>query len=1587
MKLRHLGFAVSFLFSLALALSPGQVSVTMTTDPLLVSDSNNCAGGAGPRAAYVGFRITNTSGTTLRDVQATLGGFATGFGLNGGQAATQTIGGLAPGESRTLYWHIYYPCHTATPNSNQLTLTLSDSNPGVVTISGPGTTVTSTSSISSNAGGRVQSTTLGPGAVLGQIITYDVTYSFGSIQSGDRFNMQPAGNTSYNAGCFQLVNARVLASTVNAIPVGATNQLYFTATSAQPGTGFTVTIRYYIKYLCANTSTTASPYAAQTSGGQLKYSGNFGSSATQITFPGATNSLSITKTASASTVLPGSEVVYTVTITNSSSTYDAYIERIEDQLPAGVTFVGIEPGSDVTASNSSQVPQSGATGTIAFIGQPFVVDSNGNVSGSYLVPAGGSIQLVYRVTMPNTEGSYSNSARAYVGSTSIGPASATVSVAVPKISGKVYEDPIGNAQPSGFVPRPGVRVRLYQDLNNNGQIDASDAFVAETTTASDGSYTFSVLNGYYLVAVDSRSVSPSAGFNTGYGQGDVWAEETYGDDPTTPALDLGPRYGGANPGASDGFNPSDTAPSANTGAKHLARVQVSGGGVSGVDFAFSFNVVTNLRGGDTADDDASANRTVQGSLRQFLQNANAIAGPNAMRFVPASPYAPNTSGSGGSWWTLSVSNPLPFVLDQYTTLDGTAYDAQNPLSLRDTNPGVLGTGGTVGVDGLPLPQTPRPELALDFSAQTNASGTAGIRVEGQNTTIRRLSLYGQRGFNTGGQAAIFVTSSGQATLEELVVGALPDGSDPTSVGAQQNRRYGVRLEGRATVRGSFFAYNGYAILLNGPSAQGSQIEGNEFAYNGPNSTSTEGAADGDTVAFWNSGSAWSTPTIFRGNLVRDVREVSGGWAGTDLGKGLELWYSGTRNVLIENNTIVRARTAGVGIHGGAQGNTLRKNIIQDTLGYAGQGGAGVHLSNTGGTPLRNRITQNHFGNNRGLAIDLDSGTWTVGNGVTLNDGNCNNTSQPNVGLDFPVITRAQVVSGNLLVEGTACPNVTVEVYRAVAGSGDFLGGLGYGEGVLYLGSGTASSSGTFSFTVPLSGLSPGDYVSAIAIDANGNTSEFSANFQVVFGYTLSGQVYHDREPNGMRNGEDWSDGATVYVKLVQGSAVVAVQTVSAGSGTYTFTGVAPGTYTLVLDDNPSTADTTPTPPLGWLFINPALGSRSVTVTSADVTGQDFGLFHGFRLEGRVFLDDGEGGGDANNAWQDGGERGVPGVVVTATDGTNSRTATTDGLGFYRLYVPYSFGSVTLSHPARPATGWSDGTGPDGAYRVASWAEATAPNSSGATVNLGPASALSGVVVRNFGVVRESRLYPDASGQTGSPGAITYAHFIRPGTLGDYTLSLANAPRFTYQVRRDVNCDGDFDDPGEGFQGLPLTFTVDAAWPREADGSLKACGLEVRVLVPAGEPDGSLDIALLSGALSYANNPGVVETRSLTDTTTVSTGQVRLEKRVRNVTQGTAFGTSASGKPEEVLEYCIAFRNLGTAAVTGFVLTDPIPFFTDLWPYGPSQDIKLTTGSTTTYLTAAPDSDQGEVVGGVVRVALGTLGPGAYGEVCYQAKIR
>ncbi len=66
---------------------------------------------------------------------------------------------------------------------------------------------------------------------------------------------------------------------------------------------------------------------------------------------------------------------------------------------------------------------------------------------------------------------------------------------------------------------------------------------------------------------------------------------------------------------------------------------------------------------------------------------------------------------------------------------------------------------------------------------------------------------------------------------------------------------------------------------------------------------------------------------------------------------------------------------------------------------------------------------------------------------------------------------------------------SVEIFRAAGGTG------AYGQGQLFLGAAQAGSNGAF--TVIVSGLSVGDYVTATATDALGNTSEFALNVRVV----------------------------------------------------------------------------------------------------------------------------------------------------------------------------------------------------------------------------------------------------------------------------------------------------------------------------------------------------------------------------------------------------------------------------------------------------------------------------------------------------------
>ncbi len=372
------------------------------------------------------------------------------------------------------------------------------------------------------------------------------------------------------------------------------------------------------------------------------------------------------------------------------------------------------------------------------------------------------------------------------------------------------------------------------------------------------------------------------------------------------------------------------------------------------------------------------------------------------------------------------------------------------------------------------------------------------------------------------------------------------------------------------------------------------------------------------------------------------------------------------------------------------------------------------------------------------------------------------------------------------------------------------------------------------------------------------------------------------------------------------------------------------------------------------------------------------------VSGTLFYDDGLSGGVANNALQEVGEHGVSSVTITATDDANSAntvTTVTDGAGNYTLIIPDTFGNdITVSHSQQPATGYNDGSSV--IKQADSYGDADA---SSVTFSLTDSATY------NFGVARPSSLRPDGSGQVAPGSTVSYTHLYAPGTLGEVELNVSGT--YTYQVFRDANCDGIIQ-TNEQVDVLPGGFTVDSTWPRAEDGSLAPCALELRVFVPQGESSGRIDLATLSASLVYNNNPDdVTDVQTVTDVTTVTAGgQLELTKRVRNVDQGTAFTTLGAGKPGEVLEYCIAYQNLGTQPLTQTLFSDPIPFFTSFATgvyggAGQDGDIEWTHDGAVTPLSAAADSDAGKLDGGVVYVTIGEVGAGEAGKVCYRVSIK
>ena len=665
---------------------------------------------------------------------------------------------------------------------------------------------------------------------------------------------------------------------------------------------------------------------------------------------------------------------------------------------------------------------------------------------------------------------------------------------------------------SGGQPLAGVRVELYRQSNGN--------FLDSDTTDANGQY--SVNSGSNNNVVIVRVVN-----------GTVRSARTGGSTCTTcvpvqtfrtdaaggSASAVTNKVGGENPALSDaaqntgGFGNLNTATQAAQSITTVAPA-ASNSTVSGVDFGFNFDTVVNTRDASSCTASGSSNTfyPCQGNLRQFIINANALGGEGSLTQVGSGQLEGSTatlpSASESSIFmipssalttgvaVITLTTALPAVTGASTRLDATTQT----VNIGNTNSGTLGSGGSVGVDGVALPFFQRPEVQLNCAASATA-----LTLSGSTQTIIGFAL--RQGY--------ILLSGMSGTARNNLVGMTATGSSADD----SSTAYGIAFSASAaTIRNNFVTVNNSAIRSDGGAA-GSIVTLNEVARPSGGHTNTF-----DGILLINGASSVQVVA----NLVRDQR-----------GGGIELGFGAATdsyaNVSVTNNTVQSngfdspstPSTERLGMVGYSY---TGSNVVFSRNRVLSNGGPGIVLLGVSGTI----VSQNSFSSNggvtavSGLAIDLDANTRDPNglgtpNGVTLNDANDADTG-PNGLLNYPVITSAIIANGELSVAGFARPGSTIELYLAQSPADP----SGFSEGLTYLTTLTEGSAGDLNATTgtygpaAINGVAQGTdttnrFAFRMAIPASvsigsvltssatlgGQTSEFGGNVAVTSGPTLT----------------------------------------------------------------------------------------------------------------------------------------------------------------------------------------------------------------------------------------------------------------------------------------------------------------------------------------------------------------------------------------------------------------------------------------------------------------------------------------------------
>ena len=795
--------------------------------------------------------------------------------------------------------------------------------------------------------------------------------------------------------------------------------------------------------------------------------------------------------------------------------------RLSDK--AGATTISPLSGTDsdgtIVSFLITSIPDATTQGTLTLNGVAVT-------AGQEITPAQAT-QLKFNPVV-GSSGNTTFTYQAYDNSGAISSNSATFTIPVvvtTDVAGVVFDDvnygggagrPFASANSvavaSGFannaIGRAGARVELY---NGNGVL------VATTTTTAGGAYNFAQqFPGNYTVRVVNSTVTSVRALNTG--ATGLIPVQTYITEDVN-------RVGGENPllvdaAANTGTQTLSALTTGTATPQSVTALQVLNRpvGTSAYEFGFNFDAITNT------------NPTGQGSLRQFIINANGLDNTNLKQDglttgretsvfmiadgrttnVPAGMRSGVSGGASNGQATITLtaaSGALPTVTDASTTIDGN----QQTLRTGDVNAPVAES-------------TTGPEVTINFNGQ-GANG-AGLYVTGGTFTLNGVGLTG------------------------------------ASTGTDQ----GLRLSG-AGVTGAIIQNN---TIYNNTANIGLDNLTGVTITNNVIRNSTRSTADG--IEFTGA----SNSTISNNQIVNNAA------MGIDFISGANNNNVITGNLFKGNGTLNEVQKAGLAIRSNSTGNTISLNTFTNN---AGDGIVATAGSN-------NTFSQNSFSNNGDLAIDLANGGNADGNGVTKNASGKTAASGANGLLNFPVITQSRISGGNLRLTGYAPAGARVEFYIAAVDPTKFGEGQTYltfrTEGstddtdsnkasyaVLINGidQGTETNANRFMFSIPLSSLTAAQqtalnsgsaFVTAISTVTGTGTSEFSGVAPVTNGplpVTLTGFSAKAAGADAKLNwatAQELNNDHFVVERSFDGSSFAAVTEVK-GQGTtssatnYTFT--------------------------------------------------------------------------------------------------------------------------------------------------------------------------------------------------------------------------------------------------------------------------------------------------------------------------------------------------------------------------------------------------------------------------------------------------